>query len=116
MEEDDRAKAAHEEETEYYIGVDWGCKEEEASIVFVPRRYVGIITASVVHDGTWACEKAQLERCERQSQSPSLIHFTVWNRPEGLRGRYLDLRSRLWQWQRAFLRTCDRIGRLVTGR
>lgn len=144
--EEDRLKAAHEEETEYFIGVDWGCEGEEASIVFVPkgpngpqpiavhRDEVELIkwwqgsipvirgvkgfrgTASVIHDGTWQCERLNLERRERQSKGEEIFLVTVWNRPRGLRGRYLGIRSCLWKWQRAILRTCNAIERMVAGR
>jgi hypothetical protein len=138
MEQDDRLKAAHEEETEYLHRAEvipieshrrfngpvpkWVHQDEvDTWQTYAPRAVAEALnlprTVSVVHDGTWRCEKKLLlTHSAIQGESTPRVHITVWNRPRGWRGRYLAVRSRLWQWQRTFLWACDRIGRLVAGR
>ena len=107
-------------------GIDFGGKTEEASIHFingedsipdanevirseiaVSLREAGILgTASVMHDGTWTCERRQLERRAREEAYPNepRFHFSIWNRPTGFRGLYLDGRSGLWKLEQALRR------------
>ena len=89
MESDDRLKAAHEEETEYWIGVDFG-REAEESICAVRVREGEITSVEYIRPPN--------------GPHPTVIHtdeVALWLESGRARRLYLALRTKLGQWLRS---------------